>query len=87
VRIAGYLSFKLDWLFGKNVRALGRGQMRDDLSGEFSQGPGVVSGENYGPDRISDHLPIYADINLSYVTFEAFNLRCIGALSQEKKLI
>ena len=60
----GYLCFKLDWLFGKNVRALGRGQMRDGLSGEFSLGPGVVSGKNYGPDRISDHLPIYADINL-----------------------
>ncbi len=61
----GYLCFKLDWMFGKNVQALRGGEIRDRQAGELSTNPGVVNGVNYGPDRISDHLPIYADIDLS----------------------
>lgn len=59
----GYLCFKLDWMFGRNVRALGYGQTCDLNTGVLSLNPGVVKGKNYGPDRISDHLPIYADID------------------------
>jgi len=62
---SGYLCFKLDWLFGRNVQALRRGQICDVQSGELSSDPGVVALTNYGPDRVSDHLPIYADVDLS----------------------
>ena len=61
----GYLSFKLDWLLGKNLRALSSGQKRDTQTGVLSLEPGTVRMENSGPDRISDHLPIYADIDLA----------------------
>jgi len=61
----GYLSFKLDWLLGRNLRALSSGQKRDTQTGVLSLKPGTVRMENSGPDRISDHLPIYADIDLA----------------------
>jgi endonuclease/exonuclease/phosphatase family metal-dependent hydrolase len=61
----GYLCFKLDWFLGKNIRALGEGQKRDRTTEVTSRVPGSVQGVNYGPDRISDHLPIYADIDLA----------------------
>jgi hypothetical protein len=61
----GCLSFKLDWLLGKNLRALSSGQKRDTLTGVLSLKPGTVRMVNSGPDRISDHLPIYADIDLA----------------------
>ena len=60
----GYLCFKLDWLLGKNIQGLADGQVRDPDTGVLSVDPGCLRGENSGPDRISDHLPIYADLNL-----------------------
>ncbi len=61
----GYLSFKLDWLLGKCVRALTEEQKRDTKTGVESIKPGRLDGENSGRGRISDHLPIYADFDLS----------------------
>lgn len=58
----GYLCFKLDWFVGKGVRALGSGQKLDRETGVWSVSPGRVKGDNFGPARISDHLPIYVDI-------------------------
>jgi len=63
----GYLCFKLDWLLGRNIRALRSGQIRDIQTGVLSLNPGVIKGKNFGPDRISDHLPIYADFDLAEV--------------------
>jgi endonuclease/exonuclease/phosphatase family metal-dependent hydrolase len=60
----GYLCFKLDWLLGKNIHALSGGQKQDKDTGIVSLDPGCLKIENSGPDRISDHLPIYADIDL-----------------------
>jgi endonuclease/exonuclease/phosphatase family metal-dependent hydrolase len=61
----GYLCFKLDWLVGKNVQALDRGSREDARTNVVSEKPGVVAVLNSGPGRISDHLPIYADIDLA----------------------
>ena len=56
------LYFKLDWLLGRGVHGLRGGEIRDPGSGVVSVNPGVVHCPQHGPDRISDHLPIYADI-------------------------
>lgn len=61
----GYFCFKLDWLFGKNIRSLIAGERYDDRSGISSVNPGCLAGINYGPDRISDHLPVFADLDLA----------------------
>jgi endonuclease/exonuclease/phosphatase family metal-dependent hydrolase len=61
----GYLCFKLDWLLGNNIRMLTEGQNRDLSAGVESLSPGCVKGENSGVNRISDHLPIYADLDLA----------------------
>jgi endonuclease/exonuclease/phosphatase family metal-dependent hydrolase len=61
----GYLCFKLDWLLGKNIIPLSSGQKRDIQTGVASRQPGCLKVENAGPSRISDHLPIYADIDLA----------------------
>jgi endonuclease/exonuclease/phosphatase family metal-dependent hydrolase len=61
----GYLCFKLDWLLGKGVQGLRGGQMKDSFAGISSSDAGVVKLENAGPGRISDHLPIYADVELA----------------------
>lgn len=62
---AGYLCFKLDWILGKHVRALGTGEKRDERTGIESLAPGRrIVGADAGPDRISDHQPIYADLDL-----------------------
>lgn len=58
----GRLCFKLDWLFGRNVGALGAGERPDARSGVASVSPGVASTVHWGDERISDHKPIYADI-------------------------
>jgi endonuclease/exonuclease/phosphatase family metal-dependent hydrolase len=60
----GYLCFKLDWIFGKHARALGSGWKRDERTGVESLAPGCRAGPNAGPDRVSDHLPIYADVDV-----------------------
>jgi endonuclease/exonuclease/phosphatase family metal-dependent hydrolase len=61
----GYLCFKLDWFIGKNVLPLDRGRREDAGTNVISRKPGVAAMENSGPGRISDHLPIYADIDLA----------------------
>ena len=72
----GYLCFKLDWLLGKNIRALGSGEVRDADTSIASVGPGCVQVENSGPERISDHLPIYADIDLAYPDISSQRRTC-----------
>jgi hypothetical protein len=59
------LSFKLDWLLGKNIQALTGGQARDLQTDVVSLSPSCFKGENAGPNRMSDHLPIYADFELA----------------------
>jgi len=61
----GYLAFKLDWLVGKNVRSLVGGQTRDNGTDVVSLNPACLKTENSGPNRISDHLPIYADFEFA----------------------
>ncbi len=61
----GYLIFKLDWLLGKNVKALAGGQRVDVQTQVESLEPDCIGGENAGPNRISDHLPIYVDLDLA----------------------
>jgi endonuclease/exonuclease/phosphatase family metal-dependent hydrolase len=61
----GYLIFKLDWLMGKNVKALTGGERRDFQTEVISLEPGCINGENAGSRRISDHLPIYADLDMA----------------------
>jgi endonuclease/exonuclease/phosphatase family metal-dependent hydrolase len=61
----GYLCFKLDWILGRAIQPLSAGQKQDSMANIFSLNPGSVKMENSGPGRISDHLPIYADIDLA----------------------
>jgi endonuclease/exonuclease/phosphatase family metal-dependent hydrolase len=61
----GFLCFKLDWFFGKNVHALKLGQRRDSQKGVSSLDPACLGGNNGGPNRVSDHLPIYMDLDLT----------------------
>ncbi len=58
----GYLHFKLDWLLGRDVRPLRSGELADPESGVRSSAPGCVNLPRIGPGRISDHVPIYADV-------------------------
>ena len=60
----GYLDLKLDWLLARNVHALKDREMQDPASGVFSAAPGQSSINRKGPDRLSDHSPIYADMRL-----------------------
>jgi hypothetical protein len=63
-RYQGYLDFKLDWLFGRAVRALRRGELVDAASGIPSSDAACIPFEKTGPSRISDHSPVFADIQL-----------------------
>ncbi len=60
----GYLHFRLDWLLGREVRPLRRDEILDLETGVSSQGAGQVSTFRTGPDRISDHDPIFADLSV-----------------------
>ena len=60
----GYLYFKLDWFMGRQLRALSGGQRQDTGTGIVSLEPGKLNQKNYGPDRTSDHVPIYVDLDL-----------------------
>jgi endonuclease/exonuclease/phosphatase family metal-dependent hydrolase len=60
----GRLEFKLDWLLSRGVRALRSGEMLDSGSGTLSLDPACIPLERVGPNRISDHSPIFADIRL-----------------------
>jgi len=61
----GFLCFKLDWLAGKGLQALSGGQMRDPVTGITSLEPSSLKGDNSSPARASDHLPIYADLDMA----------------------
>jgi hypothetical protein len=61
----GYLCFKLDWLLGRRLQILSSGQKCDAGTGVTSMNPGSLKGNNAGPARISDHLPIYADLDIA----------------------
>ena len=60
----GYLCLKLDWFLGKRLNALTDRQTSDIDTGVVSLNPGHINVLHYGPDRISDHLPIYVDLDL-----------------------
>ncbi len=61
----GYFCFKLDWIVGKGFPVLSRGQKQDSRTKIISLDPASIRSENSGPGRVSDHLPIYADIDLA----------------------
>jgi endonuclease/exonuclease/phosphatase family metal-dependent hydrolase len=60
----GFLCFKLDWFLGRGIRALGKDEVIDARTGTASQPPACIQGNNAGPERISDHVPIYTDLSL-----------------------
>lgn len=60
----GCLGLKLDWIAARGVRACGEGRKRDAVTGVSALEPACVKGLNAGPDRASDHLPIYADLDV-----------------------
>ncbi len=60
----GYLRFKLDWILGRGVSPAHAGEVRDAGSGEVSLGAGSRDIDIAGAGRVSDHLPIFADIKL-----------------------
>lgn len=60
----GHLIFKLDWLLGRGVRPLRAGEADDPGAGIASADPGCIPTERTGPNRISDHVPIFADLRL-----------------------
>jgi endonuclease/exonuclease/phosphatase family metal-dependent hydrolase len=66
----GYFCFKLDWLLGNNVRALTTGQKQDPGAGVESLRAARLKGDNFGANRISDHLPHFADLDLSGVSID-----------------
>ena len=49
----------------KGIQALKGGQKSDLQTEVRSLDPGCLKGKNAGPDRISDHLPIHADISVA----------------------
>jgi hypothetical protein len=58
----GFLELKLDWLFGKNIRPLGAGEVVDLHTGISSRDPACALTPVTGAERISDHMPVFADI-------------------------
>ncbi len=60
----GYLDFKLDWLLGRGIQPVKRGEIIDRISGSVSENPGCIRLPRRGADRISDHNPIYADLSI-----------------------
>ncbi len=61
----GFLCFKLDWIVGKNLLPLGRAERIDIDTGKASLVASRVDGDNSSTVRASDHLPIYADLDLA----------------------
>jgi endonuclease/exonuclease/phosphatase family metal-dependent hydrolase len=60
----GYLDFKLDWFLGKGIQAVKSGEIFDRVSNVASADPGCVPLPRKGPDRITDHNPIFVDISI-----------------------
>ncbi len=63
-RYQGYVQLKLDWLLGKGVRALHEHESFDAAACAVSADPGCRQTARRGPNRISDHSPIFADVRL-----------------------
>ncbi len=60
------LDFRLDWIIGRNVAALGDHEVTDKATGVASLSPQTVMGlKNEKGAQISDHDPITADIYIS----------------------
>jgi endonuclease/exonuclease/phosphatase family metal-dependent hydrolase len=60
----GRLDLRLDWLVGRGVRPLEPGAVEDAATGERSRGAGCIETPHWGPERVSDHVPIHADLAL-----------------------
>jgi endonuclease/exonuclease/phosphatase family metal-dependent hydrolase len=60
----GYLQLKLDWLFAKGVHPLRAGEAIDRVTEISSRDPGCIQTSAAGADRISDHMPVFADLRL-----------------------
>jgi endonuclease/exonuclease/phosphatase family metal-dependent hydrolase len=58
----GYLELKLDWLFARRVKPLRASEMLDSQTGISSRDPGCVATPATGAARISDHMPVFADV-------------------------
>jgi endonuclease/exonuclease/phosphatase family metal-dependent hydrolase len=56
------LEFKLDWLAGRRLRALGDGEVKDEAAGIESLSPQTVKGLTRDGEPLSDHDPVVADI-------------------------
>ena len=66
-RYNGQLDFRLDWLIGRCVKALGDGEMIDTASQCASRKPQTISGlRNEMGGQITDHDPITVDLRLAY---------------------
>ncbi len=60
----GVLSFKLDWLVGKNIKPLRYGEKIDTRTGTVSLTASCVHDNDSSSIQASDHQPIFADIAL-----------------------
>jgi len=58
------LYMKLDWFLGRGIIPLHAGEVLDPASGVASCDPACVPTQQTGPDRMSDHSPIFADFRL-----------------------
>lgn len=66
-RYKGQLDFRLDWLLGRGVIALGEGEVIDTASQGASRKPQTISGlRNEAGEQITDHDPITVDLRLAY---------------------
>jgi endonuclease/exonuclease/phosphatase family metal-dependent hydrolase len=61
LRYGEHVCLRLDWLLGRNIRALEAGEIRDRLTGIASVSPGSVRTARLGTRRASDHSPVFAD--------------------------
>jgi endonuclease/exonuclease/phosphatase family metal-dependent hydrolase len=59
---AVWLDFRLDWLAGRRLRVLGRGEVVDAATGVKSTSARTIIGLQYRGCPVSDHNPIVADI-------------------------
>ncbi len=59
------LDMRLDWIFGRNVKALTDGEIVDRLSGIASRAPQTITGLTTDDGmQVSDHDPITSDITI-----------------------
>ena len=63
-RYEGRLDLKLDWFLGRSIRALRRNEAADGAAGVTSLDPGCRPLPRIGTRRISDHSPVYCDLQI-----------------------